>query len=292
MPKNITASIAARLRNKSQELGLSFDYLLRRYAAERFLFRISQTPLRENLVLKGGALFFLWSGDIALARPTMDTDFLCTTPLTMEILRNALKDVFEVVYEEDGLIFDASTLNIQDIRSKEAYGGYEFNLVAYLGNIRIPVQVDIGLGDCITPQPCIESFPKLLDHLSPANLLTYPKETVLAEKLEAMVSIGLANSRMKDFYDVWSLFHTNILKSPDLLHAIRQTFRRRKTKLPIRDVLPLCFTNAFYGEIAKQKQWTAYLKRNHLSAPNLEDVIVEIAKIFFTLLETSEVQTI
>ncbi len=286
MPKNIPASIIARLHNRSRALGLSFDYLLRRYAAERFLYRISRTALSKHLVLKSGSLFFLWSGDITLARPTMDTDFLYTSALTLDALAEALKDVFEVAYEEDGLVFDSETLRIQDIRSQEAYGGYEFTLVARLANIRIPVQVDIGMGDCITPQPCVEEYPKLLDHLAPARLSIYPKESVLAEKLEAMVSIGLVNSRMKDFYDVWMLFHTDVLRSPDLAHAIRQTFNRRKTPLPTRDVVPLCFTEAFFDDMAKQKQWSAYLKTNRLIAPHLPEIISEIATTLFQVLST------
>ncbi len=286
MPKNIPASIIARLRNKAKSLGLPFDYLLRRYAAERFLYRISQSPLSKNLVLKGGSLFFLWSGDITLARPTMDTDFLCTAPLTVETLSNALKDVFEVACEEDGLFFDPETLRIRDIRSQEAYGGYEVTLVARISNSRIPVQVDIGIGDCVTPRPKLEAFPKLLDFLPSAELFTYPKETVLAEKLEAMVSIGLVNSRMKDFYDVWMLFHTDIVESSHLSHAIRKTFHRRQTELPTQASLPLCFTDTFYDDVSKQKQWNAYLKTNHLVAPNLPEIISEITTTFFRILES------
>lgn len=184
---------------------LSTDYVLRRYAAERLMYRISLSSVRDSVVLKGGSLFMVWIKDIALARPTMDTDFLFRNAVSEQMLRDVFNEICSIRYDDDAVVFDVGTLRVRDIRAKNVYGGFEVSLTARLGKTRIPVQIDIGIGDCVTPMSERTAFPKILDELEEALLLTYPKESVIAEKFEAMISIGLINSRMKDFYDVWFL---------------------------------------------------------------------------------------
>ncbi len=284
MAKNQSLSILTRLRNIGRETGRPTDYVLRRYAAERLLYRIGKSSLCDDVILKGGILFFLWSGDLRSARPTMDTDFLFRKAITEEHLRESFKEICSIEYD-DALRFDMTTLQIRDIRAKQVYGGFELKMTAFLGTTRIPVQMDIGLGDNVTPVPRKTCFPKLLDEFPAAEIFVYPKETFVAEKVEAIVSIGLINSRMKDFYDLWSILQKESFASPNLKGAIMRTFTRRKTILPSRANMPICFTADFFENDQKQMMWNSYLKTNALEAPKLEAVVTFLREKIFSILE-------
>ncbi len=283
MLKNIPASISAKLKNISKKLGMPFIYVLRRYAAERLLYRIGISSAADSFVLKGGALFILWNGDIASARPTMDTDFLFVKKLNYDTLLNFFHELCDMEYEEDGIVFSKESVQIQDIRALQAYGGYEVNIFAYIGKIKIPVQIDIGVGDRITPNPDKIEFPGILSELPCAYLKTYPQETVIAEKYETAISKGLTNSRMKDFYDLWTLLHGEIQKSDYLKEAITTTFKQRNTSLPNPKELPICFTKEFASNADKNIQWHAYLKSNNLIAPELDEIVAFISDKFYEI---------
>lgn len=186
--------------------------------------------------------------------------------------------------EDDGLLFDPSTVQAIRIKEDADYEGVRVTFVGTLANARIPVQIDIGFGDAITPAPKETAFPTLLDLPKPV-LLTYPKETVVAEKFEAMVKLAIANSRMKDFYDLQVLAATFDFESDLLLNAIERTFERRKTALPA-GFSPLVFTPEFWQDEAKKRQWNAFITKNRLyvTPSSLEQTISEIQKFLTPLL--------
>lgn len=197
--KNIAASVRQRLLERSRQRGEDFQFILSRYASERLLYRLSVSPHREGFVLKGALLFLLWGGE--LHRPTRDLDLLGFGDSSVAALEKVFRELCATTVEDDGLVFVAESVVAGQIREDQEYGGVRVKLVAMLERAKIPMQVDIGFGDAITPAARWHNYPTLLD-APPPRLRTYPRETVVAEKLEAMVSLGMSNSRMKDFYDV------------------------------------------------------------------------------------------
>jgi predicted nucleotidyltransferase component of viral defense system len=177
----------------------ALDLILTQYGLERFLYRLSQSKYRDHFLLKGALLFSLWYD--APHRPTRDADFLALRSTDLQHLGEVFQSICLTPVEPDGLEFKAETVRLHEIREHQRYQGIRANLLAMLGNARIPLQIDVGFGDAVTPAANAVAFPALLDFPAP-HVSTYPKETVVAEKLEAMVQLGLANSRMKDFYDV------------------------------------------------------------------------------------------
>ena len=260
IPTNTAASVKQRLLNRARAKKEDFNLLLIKYALERVLYRIGQSQHRDVFILKGALLFELWTDQTR--RPTRDADFLSQGENTLERFQKIFEEVCELNVADDGLRFDTASVKVGRIKEDQDYEGIRVTFLGYLEKGRLPVQIDIGFGDAITPEPVWTSYPTLLENPSPI-LLAYPRETVLAEKFEAMVKLGIANTRMKDFHDLNALASLFPFSSPSLSEAIRRTFERRKTPLP-QEALPTALTAEFYNDATKQKQWEAFVSKNKL----------------------------
>lgn len=282
-PTNIAASVHQRLLNLAHERKEDFGFLLTKYALERMLFRISQSKYRDVFILKGALMFELWTAQPY--RPTRDADFLATGENSLERLGSIFKEVCGTVVVNDGLRFDPESVVAMRIKEDAEYEGVRVSIVGYLGKARVPTQIDIGFGDAITPAVAKMEFPSMLD-FPKATLLTYPKETAIAEKFEAMVKLGMANSRMKDFYDVRSLSRAFPFNGRILSDAIRNTFDRRNTPVPGKKA-PVAFTTEFFADENKKKQWNAFCNKNssYIADTPLEGVCLEIAGFLMPVVE-------
>lgn len=275
-------SLRGRLLNKARAEGEEFQRLLTRYALERLLYRLSHSEHKKRFVLKGALLFSAWT-----ARPhrsTRDLDLLGFGEPSIEAIKASFGDICRIPAEEDGLNFDVDTIAAREIREENEYGGIRVTLTASLAGARIPLQVDVGFGDTITPPASEVDYPTLLDLPAP-RVLVYPPETVVAEKLEALVTLGMDNSRMKDFYDLWVLSREFPMDRVVLAAAIRATFARRLTPLP-QDV-PVALTGAFASDLAKQVQWKAFVRRSlgpTEAAPSLTDIIPHLSLFLMPLI--------
>lgn len=275
--KNTPASIRTRLLNHAQTVGDDYNLLVQRYAIERLLYRLGSDEHGGRFVLKGAMLFTLWNAQ--LHRPTRDLDLLGFGEWTADQLRDIFTGVCSAKIEpDDGLTWDAKSLDIAPIREGLAYGGERVRMVAMLDGMRIPVQIDIGFGDAISPQADQPAWTCLLGFPSP-KLRTYPPETVVAEKYHAMATLGLLNTRMKDYFDLLWLAHHRVFDTNILATAIAATFARRKTAVPA-DV-PNGLSEGFAHDATKQLQWNAFLRKNKLEAPPLPVVIAELRTAFW-----------
>jgi predicted nucleotidyltransferase component of viral defense system len=225
------------------------------------LYRLSQSEHSDQFFLKGALLLSLWTD--RLQRPTRDIDLLGYGDRSQEALTQLFRDLCVADVPPDGLAFHPETVQVTEIRDAQEYGGQRVRMTATLGKARIHLQVDIGFGDVITPAADELEYPSLLGLPSP-RLRAYPKETVIAEKLEAMVVLGMANSRMKDFYDVWMMSRELQFNGRPLARAIQATFQRRQRELP--QAAPTAFTEEFAENPDKGIQWNAFLSRNRLDA--------------------------
>lgn len=255
--KDIAASVKQRLLNLAKERHVDFNLLQVQYATERLLYRLSISPYANDFFLKGAVLFVLWENHSH--RPTRDVDLLFLKPHDLDELDAIFRAVTATPVGPDGITFDANSIQTTQIREASNYGGIRIKMVGYIGNARVPIQVDIGLGDAVYPEPQWTQFTTLLDLPAP-RIRPYPAETVVAEKLQALVELGMRNTRMKDFYDLLYLQQRFEFAGPVLQHAIQQTFLRRKTPLPsgIPDGLSADFANL------KQRHWQAFLGKNQL----------------------------
>ena len=256
---NVAASVRQRLLNLARERNEDFGLLLTKYALERLLSRVSQSQHRMTFILKGALLFELWTEETH--RPTRDADFLSIGSSDPRRFADIFKEICVLPVIDDGLIFDPSSINARQIKEGADYEGVRVNFLGYLEKARIPMQLDIGFGDAVTPPAVETAFPTILDGPA-AFLLTYPRETVVAEKFEAMVKLGVANTRMKDFHDLYTLSRLFSFEGQILSEAISRTFERRKTPLP--SAPPTAFTAEFFGDESKQRQWTAFNRKNSL----------------------------
>ena len=260
-PTDIGASVRARLLRLARERGEDFQLMLTRYAGERLLFRLSASGHAQQFVLKGAALFALWTGKPH--RATRDLDLLGLGDPGVEHVRKIFSEVLAYEVIDDGVHFDLATLTVGLIREDQEYGGVRAEVVARVTNAQVRLQVDVGFGDAITPEAMVVELPPLLDFPAP-RLRAYPRETVVAEKLEAMVKLGMANSRMKDFYDVAVLARSFTFDGDLLTRAIRTTFERRKTPLPT--TTPVALTAAFAEDPAKNTQWAGFMRKAGIGA--------------------------
>jgi hypothetical protein len=226
---------------------------------ERLLYRLSRSEHQREFVLKGAMLFRLW-GDQPY-RPTRDLDLLGQGDGSTERLIQVFQSVCGLAVEDDGLTFDPATVSAERIREDQEYEGVRVGCRVWLGQARIDLQIDIGFGDAVTPRASRAQYPTILEFPAPV-VAVYPRETVVAEKCQAMVALGIANSRMKDFFDLWVLAHNFPFAGPLLGRAIRATFRRRKTSLPAAP--PLALTAEFATDAAKVKQWQAFITKGKL----------------------------
>ena len=271
-PGNMSASIRQRLLNHSTAINADPNLVLIWYGLERFLYRLSVSNRSERFVLKGAMLFRLWGG--ADFRSTRDLDLEGFLQDEAEAIREVFASICAQPVEDDGLVFDASSVKVAEIRDTQEYGGFRVLLTARLGTAVLRLQIDVGFGDAITPAPAIAEFPSILSQSRP-RIRAYPRETVVAEKLEAMVQLGMTNSRMKDYYDLWFMSRHFEFEGSTLAAALRATFERRMTTIPVR--APIALTMDYADDRNHLRQWAAFTER--LSAettPGLGVVIDEI----------------
>jgi Nucleotidyl transferase AbiEii toxin, Type IV TA system len=266
---NRAASVRARLLNVSKEQQTDFNQILVRYALERLLYRIGVSQYADCFLLKGALLFTLWY-DMP-HRSTRDADLLGIGASDHASIIAAFRDIVSIA-ADDGLVFDASALKIEDIRKEAGYSGVRVLLTAGLAKALCKVQIDIGFGDAVTPAPIQATYPVLLDDLPAPQIQVYPVYTVIAEKLHAIVVLGMANSRLKDYYDLSVLLEREKLDQKILRNAIQATFARRQTQLPTE--IPIGLTNEYGQYPSKQTQWAAFLRKNDLAITSLLGLVV------------------
>lgn len=278
----IQASIRQRLLNRARITGEEFQRMLTRYAIERLLYRLTQSPHRDRFVLKGAMLFSVWSE--APLRPTGDVDLLGFGTAEPDALRGIFAEICAAQAPDDGLVFERSTIAAEMTRPEQEYKGAHIRLDARLGTAVIPVQIDIGFGDIIHPAPSQVTFPQLIEDVPPAVIRAYPPETVVAEKFEAMTRFGETTSRLKDFYDVWAIAQMFSFEMETLATAIKGTFEKRGTRLPNSQLAVL--SDRFADHPLKQRQWAAFIRRSPpaVQPPVFLEVLRELRRFLFPVL--------
>lgn len=268
---NIPASIKALLLNKAKELNRPFSEILQNYAMERFLYRLSISSYSGNFILKGALLFLALN--IKERRTTKDIDFLSNN--TKEEMFKIIKEICRIKYIPDGIIFDANSIEQKNTRETAEYEGVRIKLFAYIGKTKISIQIDIGFGDSVYPRAKNIEIPAILNQPKPV-LKGYSVESVVSEKFQIMIKLGQLNSRMKDFYDIWIIMDRFEINGTDLYKALKRTFRRRKTVLPIKK--PFFAEEIYEVKSENQLLWMAFLKKNdiHWVPKSLRDVAVDI----------------
>lgn len=268
---NLGASVRAKLLNQARASGQPFDLILVRFALERLLYRLSISGHAERFVLKGAMLLTTWFDDPA--RPTRDLDLLGFGDPDPDAMQATFRDILSIEVD-DGIVFKADTLRVDRIREALDYGGVRLRAVADVGGARVPVTIDVGFGDALEPGAELLDYPTLLNQPAP-KLRAYARETVIAEKFQAMVSLGRANSRMKDFYDIWLLATSFPFEDDRLVRAIKATFDRRETDIP--DRLPDALTPDFGADPAKVQQWEAFKRDLGADPGSLGEVCAALA---------------
>ncbi len=277
--RNVAASVRQRLMNTAKETGRPFQEVLQYFAMERFLYRLSLSSHAERFVLKGALMFTVWGAPAS--RPTRDIDLLGRMNNSVDALINVFREVCQQAVEPDGLVFVADGLEGHVIKEDADYAGVRVTFQAFLENARVPMQIDVGFGDTVVPEAVLTDYPTILDHAKP-RLRAYPKETVVAEKFEAMVKLGQLNSRMKDFFDLWLLSRKYAFDGTTLASAVSQTFQNRQTAI---NPQPIALTAAFANDPIKQTQWKGFLRKSRLdiAPPQLADVIDAIGEFLLPL---------
>jgi predicted nucleotidyltransferase component of viral defense system len=263
--EGLPISVQVRLARHARATGLDPNLVLTRFALERFLYRLSKSPHADRFVLKGALLMLVWLGETI--RPTRDGDLLGYGDLSQASLTRILGEVCAVAVLPDGLEFLSASIRVVPIRPENAYGGMRATLDARLGKARLRVQIDVGSGDAVTPEPEWLEYPCLLEFPRP-RLRAYRPETAIAEKLHAMVVLGEANSRMRDFFDIFALAERRRFEGRLLAQAVRATFERRRTPVPATP--PLALRPEFGALRDKQVQWQGFLRKNGLSSVPVE----------------------
>ncbi|MEJ8294552.1 nucleotidyl transferase AbiEii/AbiGii toxin family protein [Delftia tsuruhatensis] len=275
MSRDIAASIRARLKHCADASRQDFNLTLTHYGLERLLYRLSISPHADSYLLKGALLFAIWYEQPH--RPTRDADLLGFGLDDVDSAVSAFREICGIAVD-DGIAFDAASVRGTVIRKEAGYGGVRIDLRATLDGARITLQVDIGFGDAVTPSPQTIRYPVLLDGLPAPQLRSYPKYTVVAEKLHAICLLGMANTRMKDYFDLWVLMTEGTLDPAELRRAMAATFERRQLALPAG--LPAGLSDGFSSDAAKQAQWVAFLKKNRLEALELAPVVARLPEEF------------
>ncbi len=266
-------SVQVRLARHARAIGVDPNLVLARFAVERFLYRLSRSPHADRFVLKGALLMLVWLGETI--RPTRDGDLLGFGDLSERSLTNILTEVCAIAVGPDGVEYLPASIRVAPIRPEDAYGGMRGTLDARLGKARLRVQLDVGIGDAVTPEPVWLEYPSLLEFPRP-RLQAYRPETAIAEKLHAMVVLGEANSRMRDFFDIFALAERRVFEGRLLADAVHATFERRRT--PIPESLPIALTPAFAALRDKPAQWRGFLRRNGLASAPVDFGVV-VARI-------------
>ena len=275
--KNLPASVKARLANLAREQREDFQELLSRYGRERLLYRLSSSEYQDRFILKGALLFAYWTG--AAHRPTRDMDLLSYGDPDIAVFEEVFRELCAVQVQPDGLMFQPDSVTGERIKDDEKYEGVRLHLTALLEKSRIPLQIDVGFGDRVVPEPEDIDFPTLLD-FPPPHVKSYTRESMVAEKFEAMVKLGMLNTRMKDFFDVWTVSREFAFHGPTLSTAVRATFTTRGTAIPNKP--PLALSPEFYDDREKNAQWKAFLSKAKLNAERKS--LPEIAEVLSSFL--------
>ena len=284
--RNIAASVRARLLNRARETRQDFSLVLTHYAIERLLYRLSVSHHAEQFLLKGALLFNLWF-DIP-HRPTRDADFLGFGSAELPHIESVFQEIC-AIEANDGVSFQADTVNTAEIRKEANYAGVRVMLIGMIDGARCKLQIDIGFGDAVTPAPESVEYPVMLAEFATPKLRVYPRYTVVAEKFEALSKLGIANSRMKDFFDLWTLARLTDFNGDILRQAVQATFERRQTALTGQ--LPFGLTDAFARDTQKQLQWQAFVQKNRLEAPELLVVVAAVAAFMLPVIEAISANT-
>jgi Nucleotidyl transferase AbiEii toxin, Type IV TA system len=269
--RNSAASVRARLLNKARAQGVDFQLLLTRYGLERLLYRLSVSRERDNFLLKGALLFDLWY-DVPL-RPTRDIDLLGFGLAEIPLLLAAFEGICAIEVD-DGMTFDSASIRADEIRKEANYAGIRLMLTGTIDGAHCPVQIDVGYGDAVTPAPESARYPVMFSDMPAPTLRVYPRYTVVAEKLEAIISLGMANSRMKDYFDLWVILRDAELDQTILVQAIEATLNRRGTRKP--SGVPIGLSEQFSSDQQKLMQWKAFINRNQLTAASLEQTVQDL----------------
>jgi hypothetical protein len=282
-PSDVLAqSVKQRLLNLSAKRSETFNVLLMRYGIERLLYRLTKSPHADAFILKGAMLFAIWTEKPY--RPTQDLDLLGFGSPSPEAMEAVFREICVTDVEPDGLLFDPDSVTARLIREDNVYDGVRLRILAHLGTARLQLQVDVGFGDAVTPEPRMCPFGPLLDLPAPV-VRAYAPETVIAEKLEAMLVLGLGNSRMKDYFDLWMLSETMAFEMQDLHSAVVSTIQRRKTALP-NDV-PVGLSESFGADATKQTQWAAFLRKmGRHEAPDLPVIVARLHEFLMPVIRT------
>ena len=282
--RNYGHSVYVRLLSTAKKGNLEFAFVLQRYGMERFLHRLSISPYSDEFILKGASLFLVWKGQNF--RATKDADFLSFKSHDEKELAEIIREICSIPgYEEDGIIFETDSIEVEPIREEQAYGGTRVTLLARLYNAKISLQIDIGYGDVVTPSPENVIYPTILNRPAP-HLRAYTRYSLVSEKLNVMVELGLANSRMKDFYDIWLVSNLFEFDFNLLCASVKDTFERRKTDIP--GTIPLALTTDFSGNPDKITQWDAFVKKSkpNPSAGSLSDTVRRITDFLLPVIES------
>lgn len=271
----MAASVRDRLYNLAQRERRDFNLVLTAFATERLLYRLTCSEYADRFVLKGARLFALWVDKPH--RPTRDLDLLGYGDASPEALRRAFETICRAQVEPDGMTFDETAMTIEEIRLEQEYGGQRIKLTARLAQARIPLQIDVGFGDVVTPEAQLLDYTPLLDALPTPRIRAYSRETVLAEKLHAIVALGTLNTRMKDFYDIWTLANGFDYDGQTLCRAIHATFQRRIT--PIPSELPISLQPPFAEDEDRKGLWKGFLKRSAIEDLAIDDFAVVLGKV-------------
>lgn len=272
--EGLARSLQARLSQHAKLIGADPNLVLTRYAVERYLYRLSRSGHAGKFVLKGALLMLAWMGDAF--RPTRDADMLGFDDVSAESLARIFAEICAIPVEPDAMVYLAETLRLEPIRPDDDYGGHRVTLMARMGAARLRVQVDIGVGDAVVPAPQWIEYPSLLDLPRP-RLRAYTPATVIAEKLHAIVVLGMLNSRLKDYYDLYSLSQGRDIAPEAIAKAIGTTFQRRNTVVP--DTWPVGLTSEFADDVVKRRQWDAFLEKSRVAGPTLAVAIEAIRQL-------------
>jgi predicted nucleotidyltransferase component of viral defense system len=272
--ENVPASIQARLKNEADKRGRFFNEILQYYGMERFLYRLSKTTYANDFILKGGLMFY--GLDVPMRRPTRDIDFLGTEEYTQKDLLTVFRTAMSVSFPEDGVVFAPNTLRLSQPEAEANQGGIRITFVGYLGNVRLPMQVDIGFSDELASETLDIEYPVILSDMERPQLRGYPLESIISEKFHAMIRFADLNSRWKDYYDVYLLADTFEFESRLLMNAIQATFSNRPGKLT--DEIPYGLRDQF--AIANQENWESFLHKSKLKNDSINDLNNVIHRIW------------
>lgn len=270
-PINRAASIRQKLLNHAKANKQDFQRTIDGYATECILDRLAHSTYIDRFLLKGALLFTVWKG--LGKRPTRDIDLMGKGNNELDAMVRIFKDIVAVEIKDDCVIFSPDSIEGLRIKEDDEYEGVRILVEGSIGGATFKIQIDIGFGDSVTPSPVYAAFPRMLDMQS-FSLFMYPPETVFAEKLDAIVSRGILNSRMKDYYDLWILIRDGLVQANPVRQAVMNTFERRRTPVPIS--CPVGLSLEFVQDATKISQWKGFLRKSGLDAGELSDVVALI----------------